>query len=402
MTQLKWILAIIGIGLLALVSLSPFLSDAMPLSDDANLHVYRSIVLDDAIRHDGSLYPRYASALAYGYGASLFNYFPPTSYYPTVIFHATGLSPVNAWKATVALYVLLAGIGMFLWAKQWVDDTGAFIAAAAYLYAPYTLFDTITRGSSNEFAGMALIPFALWGFTRLARSGKRSDFLIAVFSYALFIMAHNVMTLYGSLLLIAYCALLWLIQEKSWRVFWQLALAGIFAVLMTAFFWLPALSETDFVKINGVLENLDFVDVTNTLRSMADVFALPRTADPSQLQASVPISFSWIALILAILGFFLPQPPEDENNKQSIFGLHMFLFVTLGIVVFSQLNASAGWWQSIRLLQYSQFAWRPMSMGSLVLALLAGIGGTYLVRLIPTRIGKLSVSGCVACAHRSL
>ena len=394
MTLLKWILVLIAIGLLALVSLSPFLSDKMPLTDDAHLHVYRSIVLDDAIRNDASLYPRYASALAYGYGASLFNYFPPTSYYPVVIFHATGLSPVNAWKATIVLYVLLAGIGMFLWARQWVDDTGAFIATTAYLYAPYTLFDTVTRGSSNEFAGMALLPFALWGFTRLVRSGKRLNYLIAVFSYALFILAHNVMTLYGTLLLIAYCAFLWLIQGKSWRVLWQLGTAGFFGVLITAFFWIPALFETDFVKINGVLENLDFVDVTNTLRSIGDVFALPRTADPSQLQASVPVSFSWIALILAIISFFLPQPPEEnDDSKKSILGLHIFLFLSLGIVVFSQLEASSGFWQSIRLLQYSQFAWRPLSIGSLVLALLAGMGGAYLVRLIPTQIGKSTVSG---------
>src|SRR5690606_523903 len=129
--------------------------------------------------------------------------------------------------------------------------------------APYTLFDTVTRGSSNEFAGMALLPFALWGFTRLARSGKRADFLIAVLSYALFIMAHNVMSLYGSLLLIAYCAFLWLTGNKPIRILWQLGSAGIIAVLMTAFFWLPALSETDFVKINGVLDHLDFVDVSN-------------------------------------------------------------------------------------------------------------------------------------------
>lgn len=394
MTQLKWLLVFIVIGLLALVSISPFLSDTMSLSDDANLHVYRSIVLDDSIRNDGSLYPRYTSALAYGYGASLFNYFPPTSYYPTVIFQAIGLSPVHAWKATIILFVLLAGIGMFLWARQWVDDTGAFIAATAYLYAPYTLFDTVTRGSSNEFAGMALLPFAMWGFTRLARSSKGTNYLTAVFSYALFIIAHNVMTLYGTLLLIAYCGFLWWMQGKSFRVLWQLGTAGIFAVLITAFFWLPALSETDFVKINGVLEHLDFVDVTNTLRSIGDVFAIPRTADPSQHQAIVPISFSWIAFVLAIVGFFLPQPPETENQgQQSILGLHIFLFVSLGIVIFSQLEASTGLWQSVKLLQYSQFAWRPMSIGSLVLALLAGIGGSYIIRLIPTQIGKNTVSG---------
>ncbi|MEO1289462.1 MAG: hypothetical protein AAFV93_16990, partial [Chloroflexota bacterium] len=387
--QLNWILATIVIAVLALVSISPFLTDTMPLTDDGNLHVYRSIVLDDAIRDGAGLYPRYISGLAYGYGASLFNYFPPTSYYPILIFHALGLTWVTAWKATMILYVFLAGLGTWLWAKQWVDDVGAYIAVLAYLYAPYTLFDTVTRGSSNEFAGMALLPFALWGFTRLARFGRRGDYLLAIISYALFIMAHNVMTLYGSLLLVAYCGLLILNSEHQPLTTWRLGTAGVFAVLLTAFFWLPALTETDFVKINGVLDSLDFIDVTNTLRSLGEVFALPQTADPSQLQATVPITFHWILLILGVLGFFLPQPRE-KIAYGSVFGLHIFLYLVMAVVVFSQVVASADLWQSVRLLQYSQFAWRPMSIGSLVLALLAGIGASYFVRLLPTHFGRVS------------
>lgn len=385
-------MVIIAVALLALVSISPFLKDSLPLTDDGNLHIYRSIVLDDAIHHDGSLYPRYASGLAYGYGATLFNYFPPTSYYPAVIFHAIGLNWLSAWKASIIFYVFLAGFGMFLWARQWLDDGGAMIASAAYMYAPYTLFDTVTRGSSNEFAGMALLPFALWGFTKLARSGRRSSYLIAIFSYVLFIMAHNVMTLYGSLLLIAYCGFLLFTSEERLRVFWQQATAGIFSVLITAFFWLPALAETDYVKINGVLEHLDFIAVTNTLRDLSAVFALPHTADPSQLQATMPISFNWILIVLAIMGFFLPQPPAGESERQKpILGLHLLLFVVFFIVVLSQLPLSADLWNGVRLLQYSQFAWRPMSIGSLVLALLAGIGGSYFVRLIPSQTGKMTV-----------
>ncbi|MGJ3239224.1 MAG: 6-pyruvoyl-tetrahydropterin synthase-related protein [Anaerolineae bacterium] len=384
-TQLRTIAVILAIAVLALVSISPFLADGMILTDDGNLHLYRAIVLDDAIRTDGTLYPRYASALAYGYGASLFNYFPPTSYYPTVIAHALGADWVRAWELTIIFYVLLAGLGMYLWARQWVDTSGAWIATAGYLYAPYTLFDTVTRGSSNEFAGMALLPFALWGFTRLARTGARRDYLLAVFTYALFIIAHNVMTLYGSLLLVAYCGLLLFSAHDRQRVFWHLSSAGVFAVLMTAFFWLPALTETNFVKINGVLDNLPFVDVTLTLRTLADVFALPRTADPSQLQANVPISFSWVLLVPALVGFFLPQPRPPADQPRPILGLHLLLFGTLAIVIISQLRLSESLWQSVRLLQYSQFAWRPMSIGSLVLALLAGIGGSYALRLLANR-----------------
>lgn len=150
----KWIMILMALGIVSLVSVSPFLADGMLITDDGNLHVYRSIVLDDALR-DGAIYPRFATGFVYGYGASLFNYFPPTSYYPTVGFHALGLDWVSAWEATILFYVLLAGLGMYLWARQWMDTLGSFVASVAYIYAPYTLFDTVTRGSSNEFLGMA-------------------------------------------------------------------------------------------------------------------------------------------------------------------------------------------------------------------------------------------------------
>ncbi|MDQ7037030.1 MAG: hypothetical protein Q9P01_19985 [Anaerolineae bacterium] len=95
--HLKPLLVIIALILLTLPVIQPFLQGEMPRTDDGTLHVYRAIALDHSLRNDGALYPRYSSGLVYGYGASLFNYFPPTSYYPTVFLHWTGLSFIQAW-----------------------------------------------------------------------------------------------------------------------------------------------------------------------------------------------------------------------------------------------------------------------------------------------------------------
>lgn len=387
---------ILTLGCLMLVAISPFFADGIPYSDDGQLHIDRAIVLDHTLRYDGTIYPRYSSALAYGYGAPLFNYFPPTSYYPTVLFHNLGTSWRIAWKMTIALYVLLAGCGMYLWARQWLTQMGSLIAAVSYLYAPYALFDTVARGSSNEYMGMALLPFALWGFTRLAHHNQRRHFILAVLCYSLFILAHNVMTLYGSLLLVVYCLYLVLTTHNPWRTGWRLGIAGLLAILLTAFFWLPALLETDAVKINGILANLPFIDVTQTLRPLSAVFAIPQTADPTWLQAPIPISLSWIALALALIGFFLPQPPHHDNQQgQRILGLHLLLFFVLAIVIYSQLPMAAEVWQSVRLLRYSQFAWRPLSIASLALALLAAMGSDYLLHYIRSTAMRLIVFICL-------
>jgi hypothetical protein len=387
-TFLRPILLVLALLLLCLVAMHPFFTESTPLTDDGSIHLYRSIVLDYSIRHDGVLYPRYSPALVYGYGAPLFNYFPPTGYYPTVIFHGIGLSWITAWKSSMIFYVLMAAWGAFLLGREWTDEIGGFITAAAYVYSPYALFDMVTRGTTTEFAGMAFLPFALWGFTRLAKNGRRIDFIVAALCYALFIILHNVMTLYGSLLLVAYCALLLLLAGNKKRVFGQILSVGILAMLITAFFWWPALTETDFVKINGVAENLDFINVRNTLRSLADIFALPRTADPTRLQAPIPITFAWPQLVLAIVGIGLSVV---FKRIRQVATLQVFLLIIVSIVTFSQLKISVDFWQSIAILSYSQFAWRTMSIGSLALALLAGIGTALILDTIRRESAKIAL-----------
>lgn len=382
------ILLFLALLFLCLVAIHPFLTDSLPLSDDSSIHIYRSIVLDYSIRNDGVLYPRYSPALVYGYGAPLFNYFPPTAYYPTVFLHGIGFSWIAAWKSTMIFYVLMAAWGAYLLGCQWTNEIGGFITAAAYVYSPYVLFDSVTRGTSTEFAGMAFLPFALWAFTRLASYGRRIDLILATLTYALFILLHNVMTLYGSLLLVMYSGFLFITAENKKAAFLQMLLAGIFAVLMTAFFWWPALAETDFVKINGVAKNLEFIDVRNTLRSLADVFALPRTADPTQLQSPIPVTFAWSQMVLAAVGIGLSL---FIKRARYVMPLQTLLLIVISAITFSQLEISANLWQSISILRYSQFAWRTMSIGSLALALLAGIGASLLLDTIRAQTVKIGL-----------
>jgi hypothetical protein len=378
----RWILPAIALVVLCLVAISPFLREGMPLTDDGNLHLYRAIALDDSIRHDGALYPRFSSGLVYGYGAPLFNYFPPTSYYPPVIFHAFGFSWIAAWKATMVFYVFLAGLGAYLLGKEWAGEAAGYITAAAYVYAPYALFDTVSRGTSSEYAAMALMPFALWGFSRLAKEGSRRNLLIATVSFAAFILMHTLMTLFGTVFLLLFCAALWLGSNEKIRLLWQMGLAGILALWLTAFFWWPALAETDFVRIDGVVENLDFIDVTQSLRGVGEIFALPKTADPSQLQAVIPIVYAWPALLLALLAFW-------HRARWLVLSLWLFVIVT----IFLQLEASVSLWRSVPFLSYSQFAWRTMSMGTLALALLAGIGAAQVL----DRLGSKWLKSGIFC-----
>lgn len=395
------ILVLIALALLILPAAHPFLQGKMPLTDDGDIHLYRAIVLDHSLHFDGTLYPRYSSGLAYGYGAMLFNYFPPTSYYLTVFLHGLGASFTQAWLWTMILYLWIGACSAYLLGREWAGSSGGFLAAAAYCYSPYLLFDAVSRGTSSELAALSLLPLALWGFTRLAFRGRRQDFLAAVLSFCLMILMHTITTLQGTIMLAVYSAGLCWISPDKLRVLRQLVAAGCLAVILTAFFWLPALSEISTTQIDTAMKSYENIDVIHSLRGLAEVFALPRTADPTRLQAPTSISVGWLQFVLAWIGLvwigFVRVSPghrrdevEWESRLRRSWRLLIVLMGFSAAMVFMQLPASAEVWKQIPLLHYSEFAWRLLGPLSLAVALMSAIGGMLLLQRIKPLPGKIA------------
>ena len=125
-----FLIYVVGIASVCLVAVQPFMLDRMPRTDDGLLQMYRSVALDHSLRVDNPLWPRYSSGLVYGYGAPLFNYFPPLSYFPASWLHGLGFSFVGSWLLSMVIYTLLAALGMFLLARLWTrSDLGGWMAA---------------------------------------------------------------------------------------------------------------------------------------------------------------------------------------------------------------------------------------------------------------------------------
>ena len=150
---LSIILFLCGIIGLSLAAIQPFTLDQMPASADGMLHLHRLAAVEHSLRVDNPLWPRYSTGLVYGYGAPLFNYFPALSYYPGSWLHGLGLGFVSSWLAQMILYVWLAAAGMYVLGRLWMGSPlGGWVAAVAYVYAPFVLFDALSRGAAPEMA----------------------------------------------------------------------------------------------------------------------------------------------------------------------------------------------------------------------------------------------------------
>lgn len=384
------IIALILLLMCAPILQSLFKNGDMLRTDDGILHLYRVIALEHSLRVDDAIWPRYSSGLVYGFGAPLYNYFPPTSYYPAVFFYWLGVGFVQSWKLMMALLVLVAAGGAFALGRVWKGDIAGLVSATAYVYAPYLLFNVFTRGTSSELAGIALLPWALWGFSRLALYGKRFDFFCAVMSFALFIPMHNIVTVHGTLMLMILCAFLWLSSKQRVRTFLQLFTAGVVAVAISAYFWLPALGETSATKVTNVAEALDFIDPAASLRPITEILALPHTYDPTQQQQQIPIVLAWPQIVLASIGLLLAL--WRKSDGWPLRSMMLALLTITVLTTIAQLPFAARVWE-LPLLNFSQFSWRIMGVPSLALAMLSGIGAALMLDRIGAQSRKIAAVG---------
>jgi len=360
---------------LCLVALHAFTLNQMPHSADGLLQLYRTVALEHSLRVDHPLWSRFSSGLVYGYGAPLFNFFPPLAYYPAILAHSLGLSFLGAWLLSMSAFTVLAGAGMYLLGRLWTrSELGGWIAAAAYVYSPYLLFDSVIRGATAELAALAALPFALYGLTRLAFAGRRRDYLIALAAVSVFIPLHTVVTLHGAALLALYCLFLAWRADNGGAVLLRLALVGALALMLTAFYWLPALAERDTIKLPLIAEQLGHIDVTRHLRSLAEVLALPQPADPTQQNQALPISLGWLQLILAAIGTLLSWRAPHRRYRS----LMIALWLVVGILSFLNTSPAAWFWENIPLIGFTQFPWRTLGLASLLLALMSGVGARLL------------------------
>ena len=367
---LSVILFLGGLIGLSLAAVQPFTLDQMPVSADGMLHLHRLAAVEHSLRVGSSLWLRYSTGLVYGYGAPLFNYFPPLSYYPGSWLHGLGFSFVSSWLMMMIAYVWLAAAGMYALGRLWTGSPlGGWVAAAAYVYAPFYLFDAVSRGAAPEMAALAMLPWTLYGLTRLAWYGRRRDFVIAALTMALFIPLHTLITLHGTVMLVVYALFLWRRAIDKKGTARRLMLVFALSWLMTAFYWLPALTETAAIKLDLIVDSLNHIDVTRHLRPLSDILALPHRADPTWQNQDIPIALGWPQLLLSALGLILTWKKPHRRWR----GLMLVLGAMVLALTLMNTPPSAWLWDNLPLIAYTQFPWRLLGLASLLLALMTAM-----------------------------
>lgn len=374
-----------AVGALALLAGWPLLQLKLLRGWDDYVHIIRVVEFDQGLRA-GSLFPRWAPDLGFGYGEPALGLYPPFFYYVTSAFHWLGAGYIAAENFATLVLLLLAGLGMYLLCARLCGRRGALVATAAYLLAPYLVYDLYGSTDKTEAAAFAFLPLAVWALFRLSDEGRPRWIAVAGLCLALLVLSSSPIAMIAFpflLLLVLYLA--W--ARGAWRRLWQgLATLGL-GLGLSAFFWLPALAEQRFVHIDRMTAG--YLNYRANIMPVVALLYSPRAwfltfpIGPAQLIGAAA------ALVLAVR--FRKTP---GRIRDLLFFLAFFL-----LAAFLAGSWSRFVWDRLALLQKIQFPARFLVLIAFSAAALCGLSVELIVggrRRLGDILAVAAVAGVIA------
>jgi 4-amino-4-deoxy-L-arabinose transferase-like glycosyltransferase len=324
---------------------------------------------------EGRLLPRWAPDLSSGYGQPFFLFNPPVVYYVTSAFHGLGYPIVASLNLAALALLSVAGIGMYIYAREFFGRAGGLAAGAAYLFAPFLLANLYVRQALADYTAMAFIPWALWGLYRWASGepdGKIQHLVMAAAATALILLSSNPVSLIAVPVLALYPLFLaW--RARSWRALRRGAWAIGLGVGLATFFWLPALAERDWVQTGRLLSG--YLNYRNHFVYLHQLVYSPWGYGLSLPGPEDGMSFGLGPVHLALLAasLLLAWNLRDRLRRAGEGWAHFWFFVALlGLAVFLVTDNAIGLWDGLPLLQYLEFPWRILVLAAVATAFIAG------------------------------
>ncbi len=363
---------------------------------------------------------RWMPDAAYGLGYPFFNFYAALPYYFAAIFNLIGFDLLASIKIVQSLGFVLAAWAMFGWAGRWsrpvmgstpastsaatsasVSASGdasyssgrvAWLAAVAYTFAPFHLVNVYVRGDSlSEFYTFVFYPLVLWAIDRLIdRPRKPQPVALLALAYGGLILTHNVSALIFSPFALLYVVLSLFsavpaaVARSVWRprttmqlpsylsfiphpsaFILQCALGLLLGLLLSAWFWLPALGEAPLVQLDA--QTTGYFNYAGHFRS-ADLVQSSIGFDYDTEPPRTPFAMGLAQAAATLAGVVA----VFAAGRHGLTWRRIFLLagLILSTVMITPLSKPA--WDALPLLPLAQFPWRFLSVQALFTSLAIG------------------------------
>ena len=325
---------------------------------------------------------RWMPDAAYGLGYPFFNFYAALPYYLAAGLNVLAVDLLVAIKLTQTIGMAAAGVAMWLWLRDRLPGAGPVFSAIAYILAPFHLVNVYVRGDSlSEFYAFVFFPLILMGIERVAsRPGWRSVATLALAVTGL-VVTHNV----SAMLFAPFCALYALVavaapgllgmpnaagRRRIWPALGNLTIAVGTGLALSAWFWLPALSEASGAQLGD--QTTGFFSFVNHFRG-SNLIQGTLAFDYAIDGARTPFAMG-LAQAMAIAGGAVSGIALALRRRMAI-GFLAVCAVAFGLATFMIAPASEFAWRAIPPLALAQFPWRLLSIQAVFGAALVGFAG---------------------------
>jgi len=320
------------------------------------------------ILSDHQFPPVWAPDLGSGHGQPLFEFAPPLIYAAALPFFKAGLSLADSLQFGLAILFALGAIAVFLIGRKLSFSRVASIgAAAAWLFAPYQALDIYVCARFAESAAIAVAPVALLGLIVAVQRPTAISVALGALAVAMLPLAHNAIALLMFPAFAAIVAVRSIVSDHRLKT--AAAGAGVLVggLALSAFFWLPALLERDFVKTD--LLRTGFLSWTNYIISPFQLLWSPWGFGYAIRGPMNGISYSLgpVHIVLAVAGVLIAMRAANRTRR-----LDAMVFASAAIIA-ALLATDLTWtiWAHVATLQYLAYPWRTLCVPALFMPLLA-------------------------------
>jgi hypothetical protein len=386
---------------------------------DSPFLLARTLDMANSLRH--GIFPvRWMAHAAYDLGYPFFNHYAALPFYLSGALTALGVDILIALQVTQTLGFVLAALAMNLWLRPlWPGKAARLLATVAYTFAPFHMVNVYVRGDSlSEFYAFAIYPLILWALDRVAAAVSETcgpdsasakarrvfgAVTVAALAYGALALTHNVsFVLFSPFALLYGLSAIWHRARASMQdapgpkpaatdvattdvattdvatthvaathvaTAPLAALAASFAggILLTTWFWLPALVETRYGQMGPAFTEgyFHFSNHFRGLNLIQPTLAFDYTI-ATAVSAAGPFSMGLIQAILALAGTAVLAAQLIRTRFRHERSLpHVTLLVALGIATLMITPASRPLWKHVPLLATTQFPWRFLSVQAL-------------------------------------
>ena len=371
--------------------IAPALVYGIPANIDLINHFRFALPFYDAL-NSGNLYPGWLAESNSGYGDASFRFYPPGTYYVLALARMVVGNWYGASLVTIAGLFILGGVGVYLWAREYVPSQYAMWAGILYAVAPYHVNQIYQAFLLAEFAASSILPFVFAFAARVCARRRPLDMAGLAVSYALLVLTHLPLTVIGSLALGVY-VLATLRRNERFKTLVGMAISLALGLAASAFYWVPMISELSWIRADNIQPDPSVYYGVNFLLS---------SFSPDNPNVW------WVGiLLLSTIAMFWPGLAAMRRTSEKTTLTRNGAVLLLLFTVFMATPLSRPVWYLIQPLQATQFPWRWLALTSMAAPVVFAMALPFWLRLWKTKkrplvlvaAGTMAMSLAFSAAH---